>query len=160
MFSKGKAVFKSHLEFMVMNMLLEIVFQDLINQGLTMKGGAIVDTTVISSESSRPTGCEVSETDPEASWTKKAGTYHHVYKMRTCVNKEHGLVQSLEVTSADVHDSLVFGQLLYRNDVCVYADKAYDSAKNRKLLSDHGIEDRILYKVRRGRKQPQWHKVE
>ena len=138
--------------------LLEIVLQDLASQGLTMKGGALVDATVISSKSARPTGGEVSETDPEAGWTKKAGTYHHGYKMHTCVDEEHGLVQSLEVTSADVHDSLVFGQFLYRDDACVYADKAYESAKNRKLLRDHGIEDRILYKGRRGNKQPQWQK--
>lgn len=116
----------------------------------------IVDATVISSKSSRPTGGEVSKTDPEAGWTKKAGTYHHGYKMHTCVDEEHGLVQGLEVTSADVHDSLVFGQLLYGDDTRVYADKAYDSAKNRKLLNDHGIENRILYKGRRGSKQLQW----
>lgn len=140
------------------NTLLEAVLQDLADQGLTMKGGAIVDATVISSKSSRPRGGEVSKTDPEAGWTKKAGTYHHGYKMHTCVDEEHGLVQSLEVTSADVHDSLVFGQILYEDDGRVYADKAYDSAKNRKLLSDYGIEDRILYKGRRGSKQPQWQK--
>ena len=140
------------------NTLLEVVLQDLADQGLTMKGGAIVDATVISSKSSRPRGGEVSKTDPEAGWTKKAGTYHHGYKMHTCVDEEHGLVQSLEVTSADVQDSLVFGQILYEDDGRVYADKAYDSAKKRKLLSDLGIEDRILYKGCRGSKQPQWQK--
>lgn len=129
------------------NTLLEAVLQDLADQGLTMKGGAIVDATVISSKSSRPKGGTVTKTDPEAGWTKKAGTYHHGYKMHTCVDEEHGLVQGLEVTSADVHDSLVFGHLLYGDDERVYADKAYDSQKNRKLLSDHGIEDCILYKV-------------
>lgn len=140
------------------NTLLEAVLQDLADQGLTMKGGAIVDATVISSKSSRPKGGEVSKTDPEAGWTKKAGTYHHGYKMHACVDEEHGLVQGLEVTSADVHDSLVFGQLLYSDDTRVYADKAYDSQKNRKLLKDHGIEDRILYKGKRGSKQSQWQK--
>lgn len=138
--------------------LLEAVLQDLENQGLSMQGGAIVDATVISSKSSRPKGGEVSKTDPEAGWTKKAGTYHHGYKMHTCVNEKHGLVQGLEVTSADIHDSLVFGQLLYQDDSHVYADKAYDSKKNRDLLGRHGIEDRILYKTHRGQKQPQWQK--
>jgi IS5 family transposase len=140
------------------NTLLEAVLQDLADQGLSMKGGAIVDATVIASKSSRPKGGEVSKTDPEAGWTKKAGSYHHGYKMHTCVDEEHGLVQGLEVTSADVHDSLVFGQLLYADDSRVYADKAYDSQKNRNLLKEYGIEDRILYKGRQGSKQPQWQK--
>lgn len=138
--------------------ILEVVLQDLDEQGLSMKGGAIVDATVISSKSSRPKGGEVSETDPEAGWTKKGGQYHHGYKMHTCVDDEHGLIQSLEVTSADVHDSLVFGQILASDDRSVYADKAYDSQKNRDLLKRHNIEDRVLYKGRRNHKQPQWQK--
>jgi IS5 family transposase len=140
------------------NGLLEAVLQDLAEQGLTMKGGAIVDATVISSKSAVPTGGEVSKTDPEAGWTKKAGRYHHGYKMHACVDEEHGLVQGVEVTSADVHDSLVFGQLISADDPYVYADKAYDSRRNRQILTEHGIEDRILYRGRRGQGQPQWQK--
>ncbi len=138
--------------------LLELVLDDLASQGLSMKGGAIVDATVEASKSARPRGGEVSQTDPEAGWTKKAGQYHHGFKMHTCVEDIHGLVQSLEVTSADVHDSLVFGHLLFQDDQHVYADKAYDSQKNRTLLKDYGIGDRILYKGQKGRKQPQWQK--
>ena len=56
------------------NTLLEAVLQDLADQGLTMKRGAIVGATVISSKSSCPRGGEVSKTNPEAGWTKKAGS--------------------------------------------------------------------------------------
>jgi len=138
--------------------LLELVLDDLASKDLSMKGGAIVDATVVSSKSARPRGGEVSQTDPAAGWTKKAGQYHHGFKMHTCVDDEHGLVQSLEVTSADVHDSLVFSHLLFQDDRHVYADKAHDSQKNRNLLREYGIGDRILYRGQKGRKQPQWQK--
>lgn len=138
--------------------LLQLVLEDLAAQGLTMQGGAIVDATVITSRSKTPKGGTVSLTDPEAGWTKKQGNYHHGYKMHACVDAEYGLVHGLMVTSADIHDSMVFGQVLDEGDQVVYADKAYDSEKNRQLLKDHGVEDRILYKGRRNHPQPQWQK--
>jgi transposase, IS5 family len=138
--------------------LLQLVLEDLASQGFTMKGGAIVDATVITSRSKTPKGGTVSPTDPEAGWTKKQGNYHHGYKMHACVDAKHGLVHGLMVTSADVHDSLVFGQVLDERDEVVYADKAYDSERNRQLLKDHGVVDRILYKGKRGHPQPQWQK--
>jgi len=141
------------------NSLLQLVLEDLAAQGLTMKGGAIVDATIITSKSAQPKGGEVSPTDPDAGWTKKQERYHHGYKMHACVDAKHGLIQGLMVTSADVHDSLVFGQVLDEGDQVVYADKAYDSQKNRQLLKDHGLEDRILYKGKRNRRQPQWQKI-
>lgn len=137
--------------------LLQLVLEDLTSQGLTMKGGAIVDATVITSRSKTPKGGEVSPTDSEAVWTKKRGNYHHGYKMHACVDAEHGLVHGLMVTSADVHDSLVFGQMLDESDEIVYADESYDSQKNRLLLKDHGLVDRI-YKGKRNHPQPQWQK--
>ena len=78
--------------------------------------------------------------------------------MHTCVDVEHGLIHRLKVTPANVHDSLVFGQVLDENDEVIYAGKAYDSEKNRKMLKDNGVEDRILYKGKRDHTQPQWQK--
>lgn len=97
-------------------------------------------------------------TDPEAGWTKKLGNYYRGYKMHACVDAEHGLIYGLMITWADIHDSLVFGQVLDEGNQVVYADKAYDSEKNRQLLKDHGIEDRILYEGRRDDPQAQWQK--
>lgn len=53
--------------------LLEMVLEELSNKGPMIKQGVIVDATVIESRSSRPRGGGVSETDPEAGWTKEAG---------------------------------------------------------------------------------------
>lgn len=78
--------------------------------------------------------------------------------MHTCVDVEHGLIHGLMVTPADVRDSLVFGQVLDEADEVVYADKAYDSQKNRQFLKKYDITDRILYKGKRNHSQPQWQK--
>ena len=43
----------------------------------------------------------------------------------------HGLIQGLEVTSADVHDSWVFGQLLYTGNTRVYADEEGETLTER-----------------------------
>lgn len=60
------------------------------------------------------------------------------------------------MTSADVHDGQVFGQLLDGSESAVYADKAYESQDNRALLSEHKIKDCIMYKAKKNKIQPKW----
>ena len=138
--------------------LMDMVMEELKVKGLNLKKGVIVDATLIESRSARPKGGEVSGTDPEAGWTKKRGQYVHGYKVHASVDAENGLIQSTVITSADIHDSLVFGTLLSADDGVVYADKAYGSAKNRKLLKDHGLEDCLLYKGGKNRPIRVWQK--
>ena len=137
------------------NTLLNLVLEDLAERGISLKTGAIVDASVIESQVARPRGGEVSSHDPQAGWTKKGGQYHHGYKVHVSCDTQ-GLVKDVLVTGADVHDSLVFGQLLDGSETAVYADKAYGSAKNRKLLEDHGIDDRLMYKKQKAKQQPHW----
>ncbi len=126
--------------------LLALVNGQLEAQGITFGKGSIIDATVIRSSSKKPPAGQVCATDPEAGWTKKKGAYVYGYKAHVSVEDEHGLIQATQATGADVHDSLVFGQLLSGDEAIVYADKAYDAGKHRKLLADHGIKDGILHK--------------
>lgn len=136
--------------------LFQIVMDDLAAQGITLKTGAIVDASVIDSSVKRPCGGEVNAHDAQAGWTKKGGQYHYDYKAHVACD-EQGLVRSVMVTGADVHDSQVFTQLLDGTEKSVYADKAYGSAKNRKVLEHHGIRDCLMYKKHRGQKGlPNW----
>lgn len=136
--------------------LFKLVLQDIESQGILIKSGTIVDATVITSGVTPPRGGEVSEKDPEAGWTKKGGKYVYGYKAHTACDKETGIITSIIATSADVHDSQVFEQLLTGQESLVMADKAYDSDKRRKLLMKHGIEDQIMYKKKKGKQQPRW----
>ena len=135
--------------------LFDLVLDDLATRGITLKTGAIVDASVIESSVGRPRGGTVNTADPQAGWTKKGGKYHHGFKAHVSCDTQ-GLVKDVLVTGADVADCLVFGQLLDGSETAVYADKAYGSAKNRKLLADHGIEDHLMYKKQKVKKQPSW----
>lgn len=136
--------------------LFSLVMEDLASQGITLKSGAIVDATVIQSAVKNPRGGEVNPLDPEAGWTKKGGHFHHGYKAHVSCDTQ-GLIKEVRVTGANVHDGNVFGQLLDGSETAVYADKAYGSLKNRKLLEMNGIQDRLMYKktAKKG-KQPNW----
>ena len=71
-------------------------------------------------------------------------------------DEETGLIKKVIATSADIHDSQVFGQLLNGDETAVFADKAYGSQKNRDLLDEHGIADKLMYTAKKGKKQPNW----
>jgi len=135
--------------------LFALVMDELKNKGIQLKGGTIVDASVIASSVKPPQGGEVSENDPEAGWTKKGDEYIYGYKAHTSCD-EQGLIKKVKATSADVHDSQVFGQLLDGSEECVYADKAYGSKHNRTLLKKHGIKDKLMYKAELKKKQPLW----
>ena len=62
------------------------------------------------------------------------------------------------MSSADLHDSQMGAVLIQGDEEAYYADKAYDSQALRDELADRGIKDRIAYKARRGKKQPNWQK--
>lgn len=136
--------------------LFSLVMADLASQGITLKAGAIVDATVIQSAVKDPCGGEVSALDPDAGWTKKGGQFRHGYKAHVSCDTQ-GLIKDVMVTGANVHDGNVLGQLLDGSESEVYADKAYGSHKNRKLLEENGIKDRLMYKktAKKG-KQPNW----
>lgn len=136
--------------------LLSLVNEELSKKGIAIGGGRIIDATLIQSKAKPPCGGEVSEQDPQAGWTKKQGKFTYGYKMHACVDDENGLITSQITTSADVHDSQVFEQLLWDADGAVYADKAYDSEKNRNFLKENGLKDCLLYKGKKGKKTPNW----
>ena len=136
--------------------LFTLVMGEVEQQGVTLKSGAIIDATVVESSVRPPCGGTVSSKDPEAGWTKKRDKWTYGYKAHLASDEETGLIKKVITTSADVHDSQVFGQLLKGNETAVYADKAYGSKENREILKGHGIADKLMYKGTRGKKQPNW----
>jgi len=71
-------------------------------RGLLLKKGTIVDSTLISAPSS--TKNAEKKLDPEAHSTKKGNAWHFGYKAHIGVDKDTGLVHTLKVTAANVHD--------------------------------------------------------
>lgn len=92
--------------------------------------------------------------DTDARWTKKNGTTYFGYKNHVQVDAAHKLIRSFAVTSAEVHDSNVFGALLDENNSSrdVWADSAYRTPNNLKTLDDLRFREHLQRKGCRNRK--------
>ena len=82
----------------------------LMQRGLILKRGTIVDSTFIEAPSS--TKNEKKERDPEAHSAKKANVWYFGNKAHIGVDKESGLVHTVKVTAANEHDVTVTSELL------------------------------------------------
>ena len=101
----------------------------LMQRGLILKRGTIVDSTFIEAPSS--TKNEKKERDPEAHSAKKGNVWHFGYKAHIGVDKESGLVHTVKVTAANEHDVTVTSELLTGDEEEVYGDSGYLGAEKR-----------------------------
>jgi len=77
--------------------------------------------------------------DVDARWARKNDETHFGYKNHLSVDNKHKLIRAFEVTSASVHDSQVFFELLSDNtSQDVWADSAYRSEENDLMLFASG----------------------
>jgi IS5 family transposase len=109
--------------------LTEAIFAEvnahLAGKGITLRSGTLVDATIIDAPSS--TKNEAKARDPEMSSTKKGNDWYFGMKAHVGVDAHSGIVHSLETTTAKVHDSQVWDDLLHGAETSVWADKAYVS---------------------------------
>ena len=105
------------------------VVELLMQRGLILKRGTIVDSTFIEAPSS--TKNEKKERDPEAHSAKKGNVWHFGYKAHIGVDKESGLVHTVKVTAANEHDVTVTSELLTGDEEEVYGDSGYLGAEKR-----------------------------
>ncbi len=105
------------------------VVELLSEKGLILKKGTIVDSTIISAPSSTKNATR--QRDPEAHQTKKGNNYFFGFKAHIGVDKNSGLVHTLKVTSANVHDVTMTSQLLTGEEDTVNGDGGYLGAEKR-----------------------------
>jgi len=122
--------------------LFALFTRELETQGIVTHKGTIVDATFVDApkqrntreENKRVKSGEVPEDwnenkrrqkDTDARWTKKNNEVHFGYKDHVKVDAESKIITDYAVTSANVHDSQVFTELIDDTDVTVYADSAY-----------------------------------
>lgn len=109
--------------------LLAQVVELLTQRGLILKRGTIVESTIIEAPSS--TKNQKKERDPEAHSAKKGNVWHFGYKAHIGVDSESGLVHTVQVTAANVHDVCVAAGLLTGEEEQVYGDSGYLGVKKR-----------------------------
>ena len=120
----------------------------LMERGLILKKGTIVDSTIISAPSS--TKNKEKRRDPDAHQVKKGNTWHFGYKAHIGVDKDSGLVHTVEATAANVHDVAEVPKLLTGAEEVVYGDSGYLGAGKREdavVRNKSGRE--IKYKINR-----------
>lgn len=137
---------------LIKNGLQEKLFAQVIRlleqKGLLLKKGTIVDSTIIAAPSS--TKNQEKKRDPEAHSVKKGTTWHFGYKAHIGVDKDTGLVHTVEVTPANVHDVDMTSQLLTGEEDVVYGDSGYLGAGKREDAVKHNKQGRkIRYKINR-----------
>ena len=91
--------------------------------------------------------------DTEARWIKKAGKTRYGYKKHHVTDTE-GLVIGLLTTPANVNEITNLEEVLATADlpenISVYGDKGYRSAKNEEILKGRKLNSRILHKAKKG----------
>ena len=117
-------------------------------RNLILKKGTIIDSTIIAAPSS--TKNREKKRDPDAHHTKKGNTWHFGYKAHIGVDKDSGLVHTLEVTSANVHDVTMTSKLLTGEETSVHGDSGYLGAEKREdAITRNSQGKRIKYKINR-----------
>lgn len=147
------------------------VLEHVEGRGLLVKGGTIVDATIIEQSTGHKTGKkdengeDITTRDPEASFTKKNDVSYHGYKMHTATDTS-GIITAVVVSTASHHDSRHIDELVEAvgEQRAVFADSAYSDAQRRDELEQRGVLPAIIYKRVKGQKklypwQKKWNKL-
>jgi len=109
--------------------ILAAVNAKLIDRGLMLKTGTVVDATLISAPSS--TKNDKGERDPEMHQTKKGNQWHFGMKAHIGVDADSGLVHTVTTTAANAHDITQAVALLHGQEEVVFADSGYRGVHKR-----------------------------
>lgn len=110
----------------------------LTERGLLLRQGTMVDATLIAAPPSTKNNAR--SRDPEMKQTKKGNQWHFGMKVHVGADVTSGCVHSAEMTSANVHDSVVTDTLLHGEEDIAFGDSAYGS-RQRSLEADREESD-------------------
>jgi IS5 family transposase len=103
-------------------------------EGWIMRGGSIVDATIIAAPSSTKNAS--GERDPEMHQTKKGNQWYFGMKAHIGVDAGSGYVHSVTCTAANVHDLDEAVRLVRADDHVVYVDAGYQGARKRPEIAN------------------------
>jgi IS5 family transposase len=132
--------------------IFETVKAHLKDQGMSMKQGTIIDATLIAAPSS--TKNKKGERDPEMHQTKKGNQWYFGMKVHIGVDKDNGLIHSIETTSANVHDLTPAAELLHGEETVVYADSGYQGIEKREEMKGKAVGFRVAMRPGKRRALP------
>jgi len=103
--------------------LFHLVNEYLDENGMKVNRGTIVDASIISAPSS--TKNKQQQRDPEMHQTRKGNQWYFGMKAHIGVDSHTKLIHSVVATAANVHDSVIIGDLLHGDETRVWGDSAY-----------------------------------
>ena len=116
--------------------MLEQVNTFLSRKGLSLRGGTIVDATIIAAPSSTKNGD--GRRDPEMHQTRKGNQWYFGMKAHIGVDDESGLVHHVECTAANASDVTVAHRLLHGQEETVCGDSGYTGLDKREDMQGKG----------------------
>jgi len=129
--------------------IFERVAEHLAAKGELLRGGTIVDATLIAASPS--TKNKEQRRDPEMSSSKKGNQWYFGMKAHVGVDAESGLVHTAGVTTGKVHDAKVMANLIREDDTAVYGDKGYASEEKKRAAEDADVFWAVKEKAKPGR---------
>ena len=103
--------------------MMNVINETLEARGLLLKGGTMVDATIIHAAPS--TKNREKQRDPEMHQTKKGNQWYFGMKIHVGADANSGLAHTVSVTPANVPDVNEFPNLLREDDRAVFGDKGY-----------------------------------
>lgn len=113
----------------IQKLLFTQVVELLERRGLILKKGTIVDSTIIEAPTS--TKNKEKKRDPDAHQVKKGNAWHFGYKAHIGVDRDSGLVHTVEATAANVSDVSETANLLHGEEETCHGDAGYIGAEKR-----------------------------
>jgi len=117
--------------------IFEAVSAHLEDKGALLRGGTIMDATLIAASPS--TKNKDGKRDPEMSQSKKGNQWYFGMKTHIGVDAKSGLVHTAGVTTGKVHDAKVMDNLIREDDRAVFADKGYVNEKKKRAARRAGV---------------------
>jgi IS5 family transposase len=114
-------------------------------QGWIMRGGSIVDATIIAAPTSTKNAS--GRRDPQMSSTQKRSQWYFGMKAHVGVDAGTGYVHAVSVTAANVHDLQPVPGLVRADDEVVYADSGYRGVQKRPDVRGDPVLARVEFKV-------------
>lgn len=103
--------------------MMNAINDTLEQKGLLLKGGSMVDATIIHAPPS--TKNEAGQRDPEMHQTKKGKQWYFGMKIHVGADVNSGLAHTVSVTAANASDVSQLPSLLREDDRAVFGDKGY-----------------------------------
>jgi IS5 family transposase len=119
--------------------------------GCMMRGGTIVDATILTAPSSAKN--ESGKRDPEMHSAKKGSQWYFGMKAHIGVDAGSGCTHTVKVTGAGEHDVTKAPERIREDDEVVYGDSGYQGIEKREEIKTDANKPKMEYRIneRRGK---------